>query len=106
ERAFGDLNLNGTLASLAAAAEGRAGMSQLAMRVSARHNAVSALHEETAQGIWEPQFPGVDIEHVTNGAHVPTWVGEPMRRLFLDHLGDGWLREPASESAWEGVREI
>ena len=34
----------------------------------------------------------VPIGHVTNGVHVPTWLGGPMRELLDRHLGDGWLR--------------
>src|SRR6185437_12541839 len=40
------------------------------------------------------------------GAHLRTYLGEPMRRLFAEHLGERWLHDPASPSAWERVREI
>ncbi len=32
----------------------------------------------------------VPITHVTNGVHIPTWIGRPMRELLDRHLGDGW----------------
>ena len=34
----------------------------------------------------------VPIGHVTNGVHVPTWVGGPMRELLDRHLGAGLAR--------------
>jgi starch phosphorylase len=43
------------------------------------------------QGMWPDR--GVDdvpITHVTNGVHVPSWIGAPMRRLLDRHLGEGW----------------
>lgn len=61
--------------------------------------------------MWQPVFPGrsvddVPIGHVTNGVHVPSWVGAPMRRLLDRHLGDGWpLRaaDPATFAAIDAV---
>ena len=32
----------------------------------------------------------VPIGHVTNGAHLPTFLGEPMGELLGRHLGEGW----------------
>ena len=29
--------------------------------------------------------------YVTNGVHIPTWIGGPMRELLDRHLGAGWL---------------
>ena len=41
-----------------------------------------------------PTAPSSDVPigHVTNGVHVPTWVGAPMRELLDRHLGDGLAR--------------
>ena len=46
------------------------------------------------------------IGHVTNGVHVPTWLGGPMRALLDRHLGDGWLRDAADPATWAPVRDI
>ena len=60
--------------------EGEPGMSQLAMRLSSRRNGVSRRHGELAREMWKPMFPSSDvpIDHVTNGAHLATFLGDPM----------------------------
>ena len=55
--------------------------------------------------------PGLDpadvpITHVTNGVHVSTFVGDPMRELLTRRLGNAWLERPGDTSVWEGVRDI
>jgi len=94
------------LLSLAVSQDGRPGMSALAMRLSRRRNAVSRLHGETANQIWAPLMPDLRIEHVTNGAHLATFVTRPLRELFDRHLGDRWRTTPDDASAWEGVGAI
>ena len=46
------------------------------------------------------------ITHVTNGAHIPTWIGGPMRELLDRHLGDDWADRAVDPSTWEPVDEI
>jgi glucan phosphorylase len=45
-------------------------------------------------------YPDVEvpITHVTNGAHIPTFVSEPLRRLFDRYLPDGWSTRAPSAS--------
>ncbi len=85
-------------------------MTPLAIRMSRRRNGVSRLHGEVARRCGSrcsrtrSRRP---ITHVTNGAHLPTFVSAPMRLLFDRHLGDAWLTtSPAAASAWEGVWDI
>ncbi|HEY5059368.1 MAG TPA: alpha-glucan family phosphorylase [Gaiellaceae bacterium] len=88
----------------------RPGMTALALRVSGRRNGVSRLHGEVARELWHSLFQrdaaDVPIGHVTNGAHLPTFLGEPMYRLLTRHLGDGWLARAAEPATWEPVRAI
>ncbi len=89
----------------------RPGMTPLAIRMSHCRNGVSRLHGEVARAMWQPMFPGsepahVPITHVTNGAHLATFIGDPMRRLLTRRLGTAWLDRPADPVVWEGVREI
>src|SRR5262249_43516029 len=61
--------------------EGEPGMTPLALRLARCSNGVSNLHGEVARQMWRPLFPGpgeVPITHVTNGAHLPTFISEPM----------------------------
>jgi starch phosphorylase len=85
-------------------------MTPLALRMSRRRNAVSRLHGEVAREMWQPLFGGttadVPITHVTNGAHVPTFVAEPVRLLFERYLGEDWLGRAGDPETWEPVRSI
>jgi starch phosphorylase len=87
------------------------GISQLALRASRAANGVSRRHGEVARGMWRDLWPGteeadVPIGHVTNGVHVPTWLGAPMRELLDRHLGEGWLDRAADRATWEPVDGI
>ncbi len=87
----------------------RPGMTTLAIRVSARRNGVSRLHGEVARKLWRPLFEHdseVPIGHVTNGAHLPTFLGVPMRRLLSRHLGEGWLSRAAEPETWAPLRAV
>jgi len=87
------------------------GMSQLAIRVSRARNAVSELHGRVARRMWQPLFPGLEeddvpIGHVTNGAHLPTFLSRPFRDLFDRHLAEGWDRRAGDPATWEPVLSI
>ncbi len=94
------------LLALAASQDGRPGMSALAMRLSRRRNAVSRVHGATATELWSPLLPDRPIDHVTNGAHLATFLAAPLRDLFDRHLDERWRREPDDPAAWEAVLGI
>lgn len=79
------------------------GVTQLALRASRAANGVAKRHGIVSRGMWQGMWPDRDVDdvpigHVTNGVHVPTWVGAPMRRLLDTHLGAGWaLRDDPSQ---------
>ena len=114
--AFGDLpgrlgiDDGAFLALGQSAPDGPPGMTPLALRLAGRRNGVSRLHGEVARRMWQPLFDvpeaDVPITHVTNGAHVPTFLGDPMYRLLADHLGDDWLEQAADPATWDGVHAI
>jgi starch phosphorylase len=88
------------------------GVTQAALRLSRRANAVSRRHGEVAREMWQPSMwperaaADVPIGHITNGVHVPTWLGTPMRELLDAHLPEGWLERQADPDVWERAREI
>jgi glycogen phosphorylase len=87
------------------------GITQLAIRTARATNAVSRRHGEVAREMWQELWPGtplddVPITHVTNGVHVPTWIGGPMRALLDRHLGEGWITRAADPATWAGVDAI
>jgi starch phosphorylase len=59
-------------------------MTAFALRHTAKANGVSLLHGQTADKTWSPVV-GRSIQGVTNGAHMPTWLGPEMRALFERH---------------------
>jgi glycogen phosphorylase len=87
------------------------GVTQFALRTSRAANGVSRRHGEVARGMWAALWPQrpldeVPIGHVTNGVHLPTWLGDPMRGLLDRHLGEGWLERAADPATWEPVDAI
>jgi starch phosphorylase len=87
------------------------GLTALALRTSRHANAVSQRHGEVARAMWQPLFPGcevnhVPISHITNGVHLPSWLHGPMRELLDHHLGDGWLMRADQPSTWRPVLDI
>jgi starch phosphorylase len=61
--------------------------------------------------MWADMWPDravedVPIGHVTNGVHVPSWLGGPMRALLDRHLEPGWIERAADPATWEAVDAI
>ena len=46
------------------------------------------------------------ITHVTNGVHIPTWIGAPMRELLDRHLGEGWADRATDPATWDAVATL
>ncbi len=89
----------------------RFGVTQFSLRMSRAANAVSRRHGEVAREMWRGLWPdrpveAVPITHVTNGVHLPSWIGPPMRRLLDRHLGDGWWRQAADASTWAALEDV
>jgi starch phosphorylase len=87
------------------------GVTQLALRTSRTANGVSRQHGAVARAMWRALWPeqpieGVPIIHVTNGVHLPSWVGNPMRRLLDRHLGEHWLRRAADPATWAALDAV
>jgi len=61
-------------------------MTAFVLRHAIDANAVSKLHAVTATETWEA-LAGHPIQAITNGVHVPTWSGRPVRRLVRAAIG-------------------
>lgn len=93
--------------------EGRAGfnMTALALRMSGQCNGVSKLHGKVSRRMWQSLWPDkeeddIPITHVTNGIHVPSWVGGAMYRLYRRHLGPNWIENHDNSTLWERIIEV
>jgi starch phosphorylase len=87
------------------------GVTQAALRLSRAANGVSRRHGEVSRRMWSPLWPARSddespIGHVTNGVHVPTWIGAPMRELLDRYLGTDWLERVGEPEAWDAVDQI
>ena len=87
------------------------GVTQAALHMSRAANGVSRRHGEVAREMWQPLWPKlavdeVPIGYVTNGVHVPTWIGTPIRELLDRHLGEGWMARAAEPETWAAVDQI
>jgi starch phosphorylase len=83
-------------------------MTALSLRLSNSANAVSKLHSVTANDTWQG-LGDKQIQAVTNGVHMPTWVGQPLRYLFERHLGaqlDNVDARNEADRFWERTDQI
>ena len=86
-------------------------MTPLALRTSHMCNGVSRRHGEVARAMWQPLWQDraaadVPIAHVTNGAHLTTWMGGAMQDLLDRHLRPDWRAHVADATTWEGIAAI
>jgi len=89
------------------------GMTALAIRMSRCTNGVSRIHGGVARRMWKDLYPGrseqdVPITHVTNGAHLSTWIAPPIRRLLDRYLPQNWTAQERVmlPETWEAVEDI
>jgi starch phosphorylase len=83
-------------------------MTAFSLRLTSAANAVSRLHAETASSSWE-SVAGRPIVAITNGVHVPTWLGHPIRELYERQLGSA-VTDPLlvsnGEGKWRTLRKL
>ena len=87
------------------------GVTQFALRTSRNANGVSRRHGEVSRDMWQGLWPGrpadeIPIGYVTNGVHVPTWIGHPMSRLLEKHLGERWPLRAGDAELWDLLDQV
>lgn len=80
-------------------------MPVLALRLSQFNNGVSLLHGRVSRRMWRKIWPhcpedDLPIGAVTNGIHVPTWVGSELSLLYDRFLGVTWREENSNPRIW------
>jgi starch phosphorylase len=80
-------------------------MTAFVLRHASDANAVSRLHAQTATDTWQ-EVAGHPIRPITNGVHVATWLGRPMRRLYERALGTFLSADHAGPDGLSGVDAI
>ncbi len=86
-------------------------MAVCALRASASCNAVSVLHRDVSQKMWENLWPGlpdreVPITSVTNGVHLPTWINGDLAVLYDQYLEPDWREGHANAKVWDQINDI
>jgi len=86
-------------------------MTALALRGSRFHNGVSAIHGGVAarmEGYIWPEVDSVEnpVGYVTNGIHVPTFLGREWVNYFDLQLGGSWRNELLNDSYWQCIDDI
>ena len=85
-------------------------MTALALRCARASNGVSRLHGRVSRAMWRSLWDvaatdDVPIGHVTNGVHLPTWVGTRMGRLYAEHIAPDW-RDRSGAVDWSRAGSI
>jgi glycogen phosphorylase len=86
-------------------------MANLAIKLSAKTNAVSRLHGDVSRKLFQSNWKGVPqdevpVTHVTNGIHAPSWISEDMADLFQRYLGPRWSDDSGDPTIWKRVEDI
>jgi starch phosphorylase len=85
--------------------EGVFDMGALAIRLSCSTNGVSRRHGEVVTRDWQHIIGGPGT-YVTNGVHMPTWVGGTMSRNFVEAVGGNWAEQLLEPEVWKTIRDL
>jgi glycogen phosphorylase len=76
-------------------------MTILGIKGAKYSNAVSKLHKTRADLIWKD----TTFKSVTNGVHMPTWVGSRISNLYKKYVNERWS-DPTSDTNWDLIDQI
>lgn len=77
-----------------------------ALRLSRKSNAVSQLHQETAEKMWKRIKGRSEIIGITNAIHIPTWVDGRMLELAGNYDGSSNARDKLWNRHFENKMEL
>jgi starch phosphorylase len=80
-------------------------MTAFVLRHAVDANAVSELHAATATSTWQ-DIAGHPVKAITNGVHVPTWLGRPIRRLYERAIGASLSVDPSGPDEFERLGSV
>ncbi len=86
-------------------------LTALALRTCGYANGVSELNGRVGDQMWRHLFPELEdderaIHGITNGIHVPTWLGVEMRDLIARQLGPEWRALLLEPGGWDRLLEL
>ncbi|WP_457599304.1 alpha-glucan family phosphorylase [Hydrogenimonas sp.] len=86
-------------------------MTVFGLRMCGYRNAVSRKHRDVTRTIWQRVFDhdgagSVPIDYVTNGVHLPTWLGDELFEELDRKLGENWLHMQDNADVWSRIEEL
>ncbi len=86
-------------------------MTVFGLKMCDQRNAVSKKHCEVTKEIWKSVFKEdkkdkTQIDYVTNGVHLPTWLGDEFRKNLDKTFGENWLDLQDDISLWSQIDNI
>ena len=86
-------------------------MSVLAVKLSQEVNGVSKVHGEVSRELFQGMWPGylkdeLHIGYVTNGVHLPTWLGSRWKRLYRETFGEDCYVRQEDRQMWDRIKLV
>jgi starch phosphorylase len=86
-------------------------MAITAIKTAAFRNAVSCLHRQVSQEMWQELWPKlpvweVPVTSVTNGVHLPTWLNGDLAQLYDQYLQPDWRDRYPDPKLWDMVEDV
>jgi len=86
-------------------------MTVFGLKMCGFRNAVSKKHCEVTKKIWKNVFnkdnkQDVPIDYVTNGVHLPTWLGSELFENLNKVLCEDWLHLQDNSDIWSRINDI
>jgi phosphorylase/glycogen(starch) synthase len=86
-------------------------MSILATNLSQKINGVSKIHGDVSRDMFKNMYPGyfkpeINIGHVTNGVHYPTWTDEVWKDTYKTLFGDDFESQQYNTELWEKIYDL
>jgi len=86
-------------------------MTVFALKMCDKKNAVSKEHCEVTKEIWKNVFDKKDIDdvpidYITNGVHLPTWIGDELFEKLDELFGEGWLNIQDQKELWDKIEDL
>jgi starch phosphorylase len=86
-------------------------MTVFGLKMCEHRNAVSKKHSEVTKEIWKNVFAkdskdDVPIDYVTNGVHLPTWMGDELFENLDKVFSENWLNLQDNPDIWEKIYDI
>jgi len=86
-------------------------MSVLAVKLSQEVNGVSKLHGQVSKdmlsGLWPGYMTGeLHVGYVTNGVHLPTWLGPEWKELYEKNFGEDCFSRQEDRKMWDKIKTV